>query len=670
MRTLAKVVIGRPRAVIVAWILLCGICSLFAFTLFDKVLNVGFAVPGSDSARTSTIYRRSILGHDGTQLFAVVTNLPPKLNAANDGPRIVRRALSNQLDIGAIKYENLTKGGVIVEIRLHLDVAHAEQRVPAIRAALGRVRPSSVRISLAGAPAVSDRYTTIARHDLAVAEKLAFPLTFCVLLIAFQAFVAALLPILLAAATMLVTFTSLAIIGDHVALNVFVVNTASILALGLSIDFSLFLVTRFRQELVHATSVEEALTVTMTTTGRAIVLSTITIAASVTGLFVVGVGLFSSMAIGATAATLVAAAAALTLLPAVMCLLGHRIDALRLKRVARAAGRGTLWDGISRAVTRRPVIGVVASLAVLVILAVPATSISLGFSTLRALPRNEPVREATERVGSPITVVTKDKTDRIVRLINAEVGQIWDPRRGSDGWMSLHAVIDGDPDGRAARGSVERLRTAVKTQRVPPTHVGGASAAIVDLSGRIVDRTPYVVLVTCILGFVVFAIGLRSIVIPAKAVVSTLLSTVATLGVLARLFADGSSSPQLDFFVPLFLFAILFGLSTDYEIFLLSRIREAVADGQDTRNAVRRGLFASGRAITLAGLTLVTVFLAFATSSLKPLQQLGVGLALAVVIDITIVRCVLVPASVVLLRRWNWWFPGTGGQVAWRTGRR
>jgi trehalose monomycolate/heme transporter len=657
MHTLAKIVIGRPRSVIVAWLVLCVVSGSVAFTLFDKVLNEGWMVPGSGSARAAMIYRHSILGHDGTELFAVVTNLPANFDPETAGPRIVQRALADQPDISAIRYEALISGGVIVEIRLRLDDAHAEQRVPAIRGALRHVRPRTTRIALGGEAAISDRYTTIARHDLAVAEKLSFPLTFCVLLIAFQAFVAALLPLLLSAVTLLATFALLALIGDHTNLSIFVTNTASILALGLSIDFSLFLVTRFRQELPYAASVEQALMRTMTTTGRAVLLSALTIAASVVGLLMVGIGLFSSMVIGVTLATLLAALTALTLLPALICIGGRRIEALRLERVSRAAARGTLWETVARTVTRHPVIGLVASLAVLIILATPARSISLGFSTVSALPKNEPVRQASRDLGAPIAVVTRDATDRIVRITNAKVGQIWDPRYGTKGWRSMLAILRVVPDGVAARRTVERLRVAVKVEQVP-TYIGGVPAGIVDVTKRIVERGPYVVLVTSALAFVVFAFGLRSLVIPAKAVLSTLLSTVATLGVLGRLYTDGSGAPRLEFFVPLVLFAILFGLSTDYEIFLLSRIREAVAEGHDTREAVRRGLRESARSINLAGLTLMVVFLAFAVASLRPLEELGVGLAIAVAIDITVVRCVLVPASVVLLRQWNWWFPG------------
>jgi putative drug exporter of the RND superfamily len=193
--------------------------------------------------------------------------------------------------------------------------------------------------------------------------------------------------------------------------------------------------------------------------------------------------------------------------------------------------------------------------------------------------------------------------------------------------------------------------------RDAPTYIGGPTAVGLDLTNRIAARTPLVVLLTMLTAASVLAIGLRSIVVPIKAVVGTLLSVAATLGIVLRLFPDSEGLPSLEFFVPLFLFVIVFGLSIDYEVFLLNRIAEAVRAGRSNEEAVVAGLVANGRAMTLAGLTLATVFLAFSTSSLASFRQLGAGVAIAIMLDITLVRCVLVPAGVVLLGRWNWWFP-------------
>ncbi len=649
-----------------SWLLVSALCSVLAFAVFGKLSDRGYAVPGSDSARAASILEHRIPGRDGVELFAVVTRRHPVSDWRDRAPRVVRAALAGQEEVGHVKYESSSisyrgdsstpsAGVVTVAIPLHVDAAAAEKLVPALRSRLDRAADRSTSISLTGGPVVSERYSSIAHHDLELAELAALPVILLVLLVAFQAVVAALLPLVLAGVTLLVTFASLDVIGSRIGLSIFVTNTATVLALGLSIDFSLFLITRFREELASGSTSDDALVTTMTTTGRAVLLSAVTIATSLVGLVVVGIDVFSSMAIAATVVTVLAASAALTLLPALICLLGDRVEGLRLGRVARAAARGTLWSALARSVTSHAALAAAASLAVLLVLAIPAGSYRLSFQTVQALPKHEPVRRASVSLGGPTTVVTRDTIARVGALVSRDpaVQQIWDPTRGSAGWSSMLVILRDPPDSVASRHAVGRLR-AVLPQRAGRTYVGGTTAAVIDLTHRITGRTPYAILLTVAFGFLVLVGGLRAVVIPLKAVLSTLLSVAATLGILLRL----SGADQLEFFVPLFLFAILFGLSVDYEIFLLSRIREAAVAGHDNREAVRRGLVGSARSISLAGLTLIIVFAAFATSSLGPFQQLGTGLAIAIALDITLVRCVLVPATVVLLRQWNWWFPG------------
>jgi RND superfamily putative drug exporter len=662
LAALAQLTTRRPRAVIAAWLLVAAGCAVFAFGLAGRLADRGFAVPGSDSARVTAIMRRSIPGHAGAELFAVARVRTADPHWPDDATAAVRRALLRFRVVAQVRYEaasivDATTGSVIVAILLRADAAEAEKHVPELRAALARASRSGRRLQLTGAPVVAERYGSIARRDLERAELLSLPLIAIVLLIAFQAPLAALLPLVLAGVTLLVAFAFLAAMGERVGLSVFVVNTASILALGLGIDFSLFLMTRFRQELAAAGSLLEALVRTMTTTGRTVLLSALTIATSLVGLLLVGVGVFTSMALAATVMTLLAALAALTLLPALIVAIGPRIEWLRIDRVARAAARARVWNALGRVVTGHPVLALVGSTAVLVVLALPAASLKLEVKTVQDLPRGEPVRRAAGALGGPATIVTRDRLSRVAALIGGSGGvqQVWDTVEGSGGWSSMQAILQSAPDSAASRAQVARMRrTLARDPR--RTYVGGITAGIIDLTHRVDVRARWVVLVTVALGFVMLAWALRSLVIPAKAVLTTLLSAAATLGVLVRV----SGGPHLEYFVPLVLFAILFGLSVDYEVFLLSRIRDAVEEGQEHRAAVRAGLVRSGRSITLAGLTLMLVFAAFSRSSLGPFRQLGTGLALAVVLDVTIVRCVLVPAAVVLLGRWNWWFPIRG----------
>ena len=678
---LAHIAVRRSRAVIAGWLLTAAACALVATGLLGELSNSGLVVRGSDSARAADVLAQHFPGHDGAQLLAAVTVRDPSASERwnNESIRLVRKALGGRPEVRsltpngtAIRYgsgNQPTNAVTLVGVQLRIGQARAEADVPALRAALSHANRPRIDARLLGPPVVEQRYAAIASADLTRAEELALPLTLLVLLVAFQAPMAALLPVLLAVVTMLVTFACLAVIGRWIGISVFVTNTATILALGLSVDFSLFMVTRYREELARCGSVEQALTTTITTTGRAVLLSSCTIATSLVALFVVGVATFSTMAIGAGIATLVAAAAALSLLPATIQLAGHRVEWQRIDRVARAAARATLWSRLARAVTDRPVATLLASLAVLVALALPARSFGLDVHTQRLLPRDDHVRRDIAfvahvmypGVATPVLVVTREPFSRAVRRIerDRDFAQMVSATKGTGGWSALQAVLQETPDGPAAQRAVERLRAQLQHDRgARETHVGGIIAGSIDLTERISQRAPWAILVATALCFAALAWGLHSLVIPLKAVLTTLLSVAATLGLLLRLFHGSGPVPHLEFFVPLFLFAILFGLSVDYEVFLLSRIREAAAAGHDHREAVRRGLVGSARSITLAGLTLTTVFLAFATSRLLPFQQLGVGLALAVALDITLVRCLLVPAAVVLLRRWNWWWPG------------
>lgn len=675
-------VVEHPRAVVTAWLLATALSLVAALGLFGRLTNRGFAVPGSDSARAAQLLAQEVPGRGGTELFvlATVRRPGPPDGASRGVASVVRRALRRQPDLRAlavvataVEYGEDARSSepafadVLVSVRLATDTAGAEREVPRLRDRLVRASTARDRLELLGWPALSERYSTIAHRDLARAEAIAFPATFAVLLIAFLSVVAAALPVLAAAVALVVTFAGLFAVAHVVGLNVFVTNTASMLALGLSVDYALFIVTRYREEMRAGDGTQAAMRRTLATTGRAVVLSGATLSIALLSLFAVGVGLFTSMAIGATLGTVVAALAAVTLVPAAICLLGPRLERFTLRPAARAARRATLWRALGRAVVEHPLAAASVSLALLVAMALPASSLRLSMHTLSALPRDDVVRQAAARVGhsfspgmeGPVDVVTRDDPATVVRILQRgrAVGAISGPVAGRRGWSALQTTVAAAPDSFAARRIVEGLRRRL-ARRPQRTYVGGPTALSIDLVARLSARTPYVVLIAVLLAAAMLTAGLRSIVIPIKAVLGTLLSVAATLGLVVRLFPDSEGAPSLEFFVPLFLFAIVFGLSIDYEVFLLSRIAEAVRGGSSNRDAVVSGLVRSARAMTLAGVTLATVFLAFATSSLASFRQLGAGVAIAILLDVTLVRCVLIPAGVVLLGRWNWWLPG------------
>ncbi|HEX5145885.1 MAG TPA: MMPL family transporter [Conexibacter sp.] len=676
LERVARLVVARPRTVLAVWSAAAAIGALLASGLLGQLSNRGFFVPGAESDKAAHALAAHFPGQEGTPLVAVVTKRGDDAWTEAQAIALVRRALRGTPGVVGIRRSGeadrdredgtLIDRTTLVSFNVRKESAAAEQAVPDYRSALQRASEPATDVHLFGGVVVTQRFSEIARSDLQRAERIAFPFTLVVLLVAFVSVVAALVPLALAAVVLVVTFACLYLLGRHAGLSVFVTNTSSILALALSIDFSLFMITRLREEVAQH-ELGQAVVRTMASTGRAISLSAATIATALLALLAVGVELFSSMAIGATLATLVAALAALTLLPAVLVLLGPRVDWLAIDPVARAVRRATLWHRLADVVTRRPLTCVLVVTALMVAAALPALSFGLALHTVSSLPKDDPVRRDANHVArvffpgapAPIQLVTTHRQIPRALWDDPDVAQTTGETDGSDGWFALQILLDRRPDDARARSAVVRLRRLLR--RSPgTTYLGGATPAAVDLLDRVDERTPLVVLLTVGAGMLVLCAGLRSLVIPVKALLGTLLSVAATTGIVLRLF-PGSS---LEFFVPLFLFAIVFGLSVDYEVFLLSRVREAATGGETTADAVRRALVLSARPITLAGIAMATVFAGLATSDLVAFQQLGVGLAIAIVLDVTLVRCVLAPAGVLLLGRWNWWFFGFGAMRA------
>ncbi len=683
-------ILARPRIVVVTWLLVAVLSGVIAVRGLGDIVDGGYSVPGSQSARDDEIAARYIPGNTGTTIYALITARAPPGVASSSTAAAARLASTigvvTQRLASAPRVESVEQvvdaardgeAGVpdeeaaIVSIRLGLSLASAEQALPAIENALDKASGRYLSSALIGPAVASYRYSMIARQNLARAELVALPVTFAMLLIAFLSAVAAALPVVLAAATVVTTLTALHVVSLQVGLNVFVLNTASAVGLGLSIDYALFMVTRFREERQAAKSIDEALLQTMQTAGRAVILSGFTIAASLSALLAVGVGLFSSMAVGGIIASLIAVAAATTLLPATIRLLDDRLDRLTLRPAARAARRGTLWRRLARVVTAHPIVALVTSVGILLALAFPSLSLRLDFRNVGELPSGDPMTLALDRVSAifgpgavGLVEIVTTKPEAVASVVRADddVRGIWKTTAGSDGWHEIEVALKIAPDSDAANATITRLRQELYGIG-GITYVGGLTAADMDLTDRVESRMPVVIGVAILVALVALAAGLRSIVIPIKAVLCSLATVAATLGILVLCFPSGSSGASLAFFVPLFIFVLVFGLSIDYEVFLLSRIREGVRNGGTIRDSVSHGLLMSARPITLAGLTVATVFATFSLSSLEAFRELGIGVAVAVVLDVTVVRCVLVPACIVLFGRWNWWFPSLRGSA-------
>jgi len=555
------------------------------------------------------------------------------------------------------------------------------------------------------------------RSDLTRAELLVFPLTALVVFLVFGSAVSVAILSVAGGCGILFAFTALRGIVELTDISVFAINTITLLGLGLAVDYSLFLVNRFREEL-PARGVEGAIVQTLETTGRAIAFSGVTVAASLCGLFVFEQMVLRSLAIGGIIVALGTVVLALTLVPALLAVTGKRIDAWRapfLVLLDDAHIQNNFWHRTALTVMKRPMLVSILVVALLLTLAMPFARFAGTIVDWRALPAGEPVRvtneimdaEFTPNQGTPhlvlltvvgdalvpeslraLAAVTErmselpgiSRTDSAFTLAPdipiAEAAEFLVERDLDSAQVTavLDAFVAGSRmrislvstqafDGELSMQQVLQLR-AMSTAEVE-IQVAGYSAALTDLNAAIQERAPWMIAIIMGAMFVILFMAFGSVVLPIKAIAMTSLSLTASFGAIVWIFQDGRLQSLLNYTplgfsdatLPLVLFAIVFGLSMDYEVFLLSRIREEYERCGDNSKAVALGLARTGRLITSAGALFLVVVLAFATSKMVFVKALGVGLALAVFLDITIVRALLVPATMHLMGRWNWYAP-------------
>ncbi|MGN6188969.1 MAG: MMPL family transporter [Conexibacter sp.] len=664
MTKLARLIVGRPRLVVAVWAVGVVGALVPASQLQHRVRNDGYGVPGSQSHAVSRLIAANFDNGDREVLYAVIRGRGTTARAWQIATHIRdQRALA----VVRLFAPQTARGLAALPFTLPGTLGEVQQRMPTLQRAIRRVDPGA---QLLGRAAVLHESTQISQQDLSRAEAIALPLTLVILIVAFLSIVAAGVPITLAVALMGVTFGALSLLALHINLSVFVTNTASILGLGLAIDYSLFMVTRYRELRSELGNDEAAICRTLETTGYAILFSGITIALALSSLAVLDLGVFTSMALGASLAAGVAALGALTLLPALLLLVGFRIDRLSVRSATRAATSGRLWRWIARVTLRRPLTIVLSVSALLALCSLPLLTAHLTFGgTDVALPPRNGLRSLNDATQdalgpgllNPIEIVTNTTPRQVIRQLRRSPGvaSVSAALPGDHGWNAIIALPTMPANTPAADHLVQQLRSRLIVPRGSQLFVGGETAEGVDLLDRLKARSLWMVAAACTLSFLLLAIAFRSLVLPLKAVLTNLISVAATLGLVSLLFEGLGSADGIAWFVPPLLFTIVFGLSMDYEIFLLSRVREEHLATASDDDAITQALVHNGRAITLAAAVMVTIFLALATGRLAAFQQLGVGMAIAVFLDATLVRCALVPAAVKLLGDRNWWLPRT-----------
>ncbi len=517
--------------------------------------------------------------------------------------------------------------------------------------------------------------------DIAKAEGFSMPVLLILLLVIFGSLAAASLPVAIGGVAILGSFTVLRLLTMATTVSIYSVNITTILGLGLGIDYGLFMVTRFREELHRQPTVEQAVARTVATAGRTVAVSGVTVAVALTSLMLFPEDFLRSMGYGGVATVAVDVLAALIVLPALLAVLGHRVNSLRIRRSVERPPRDESsggWYRLARSVMRRPLVYVTVITIALLALGAPFLRISWGGTDARTLPAASTVRQVSETLDSQLPVNSTDPIEALItgtsgspavtsylHRIDAIPGVTGSQVTGAKGdTIRVDVGYTPAPVSSAARHIVTQIRALA-----PPVGatvlVGGTTAGLVDELASLGSVLPWMALLVCVSTFVLLFLAFGSVVLPVKAIVMNVLSLGATFGVVVWIFQWGHLSGLLRFTptgsidptMPILMAAIIFGLSMDYEVFLLSRIRERYDQTGDNTVAVAAGLQRTGGVITSLALLLIIVVGAFSASGITFIKLMGVGMIVALLVDATVVRVLLVPATMRLLGQANWWAP-------------
>jgi len=732
---------AHARLVIGAWVLIV-LCALpFAPQAPGALQAGGFDLPTLESARSRAALESELGAPPSALVLAIssstlIPGTPQFETAAQRAVAGVARAphvVGSRSHLIAPTQVNVEKKIVYDVILLDLKPDDSPAALEGIQAAL--VEVDGIKVALAGGPSFYADIQIVSETDLQRSELISLPLAAIVLLLVFGSAVAAGLPLAVGGATVIVALAAIFGIAQATRMSIFVLNLTTLLGLGLGVDYSLLLVSRFREELGRGAKLGDAVQRTVATAGRAVFFSGVTVMLGLAGLALFDFAILRSIGIAGAITVAIAVASSVTLMPAILSLLGPRVNRLAIRRLGsgKVNERGP-WARLARAVMRRPVAVALPTLALLIALGTPWLGVRFNAPDGSILPERVPSRQAldalTDAFGegsfSPMTAAVR--TDGpVTSAANIKLLYDWvqalqadprvarvdsivsiDPRLTLTQYQLLYSSSSSDsaapPDRYAAqilsfttagdlttvsitptngpnrpesRALVGELRAAhpgtigagTPSAITPPAGlnalIGGGAAEIVDVVDTISGEFPRTASVVILATLLILAVLLRSIVLPIKAVVMNTLSILASFGALVWIFQDGNLSALLGFAplgfvettIPVILFCVLFGLSMDYEVFLLTRMREIYDRTGDNAAAVAGGLERSGRIITSAALIVVVVAGSFVFAEIVLIKALGVGVAIAVALDATIVRALLVPATMRLFGKWNWWAP-------------
>jgi trehalose monomycolate/heme transporter len=664
--------------------------------VFGSLISGGFEDPGSESAKTA----RRVTAELGSQSPDLVV-LYSSATATVDDPAFrnpvttTLGALRHRTEVARVVSYYNTGAPVLVSRNRHATYVAITLRAPTDggkRAAYQALRPAltvshqpGVTTQAGGLVAFNSVADAMTKQDVSSGEMMAMPIVLVLLVFLFGGLAAASMPLLIGGLAVLGALTTTRLIAGVTDVSTFAVNSITVLSLGMAIDYSLLVVSRFREELAAGKDTPTAVAATMATAGRTVLVSGITICLSLASLLIFPQVFLRSMGLGGMAGVLMAMLGSLTVLPAMLAILGPRINALRVPMPRRRhtlhpvpiGDESGVWARLARSVMRRPVRYIILVAAVLTVLALPFGHARYGGADERVLPAGTEPRVAAERIATefpggasaPIQVLlhgaspaqVQDLTARI-RALPAVTGA--QPTAGRGDVTLVSVSYAGAPTGHQAYAAVHAIR-ALHTPAGVNVQVGGRPAADVDLLHSLGERLPWMAAIMAAVTLVLLFLAFGSVLLPIKAVLMNVASIGASFGVLIWIFQDGHLSGLLGFtatgFIepstPIFVLAVLFGLATDYEVFLLSRVREEWLATGDNTASVATGLQRTGKIITSAALLLIIVVAAFATGQVVFAKLIGVGMLTAITVDAALVRTLLVPATMRLLGRWNWWAP-------------
>ncbi|HZB20721.1 MAG TPA: MMPL family transporter [Blastococcus sp.] len=707
---LGRVMYRRRRWVVALALAFVAFAGAWGTGVFGAMTGGGFEDPDSESSLAEEVAERE-LGRGGGDVVVLyssdgLTVDDPAYAAAVEGslaglPDDVVEESVTFFGTGAPQLVSEDRTSTYALLTLAGD---EDQRTESLESIEEDLTAPGLETQIGGGTTINRDINERVSADIARAEMISLPILAVLLVVIFGSFAAAGLPLAIGVVAILGAFAALRGFSMVTDVSIFAVNVVTIIGLGLAIDYGLFMVSRFREEIRRQPDTETALARTMATAGRTVAVSGVTVAISLAGLLIFPQVFLRSMGFGGMSAVLIAMLAALTLLPALLAMLGPKVDALSVRPWLRRVfhrrprvvddGHGA-WSRIAHSVMRRPVVYTVVVTAVLVTLALPFLRVQFGGIDERALPAGTESRVVSETLEEDFPPSERGPIDAVVTLPDA----VDSPAGGA----ALQAYVDdvaavpgvegatvadaagntarvdiayaGDPLSAEARDLVGEIR-AVPAPEGGEALIGGQTATLADLLDSLASLLPWMALFVVATTFVLLFLAFGSVVLPVKAVLMNVLSLGASFGALVWIFQDGNLSGPLGFtptgFVeatqPILVLAIVFGLSMDYEVFLMSRIREEYDRTGANTAAVATGLQRTGGIITSAALLLLVVIGAFSLSGITFIKMIGVAMLIAIVIDATVVRILLVPATMRLLGRANWWAPGPLGRLYTRYG--